>query len=127
MEWSQLPSMTRIRDRSQAGLITDQNGNKGILAAGGDEVSSVEYLDLQTLIWEPRANLPYDISDGASVPYQDSFLIVGGFSSNSGIYLDSIQYYNPNLDRWEMLPQSLGIERNYPTAFLVPDSYANCV
>ena len=91
--------------------------------AGGDLETSSEFLNLDTLIWEPKQSLPFDIELGASVPFKDSFLIVGG---DSGDYLDTIYYYNPNTDQWELMEQMLKYEREYLAAFMVPDSYANC-
>lgn len=87
--------------------------------------TSSEFLDLNTLVWEPKASLPLTIGGGVSVPYLDSFLFVGGLTSVS--QQDTIYYYNPGDDRWELMPQRLKYVRTSFPAFLVPDSYANCV
>ena len=110
----------------QAGLVTYPDGTKGIIAAGGYYTEkSVDFLDLDTLIWEPRPRMPINIYIGVSVPYQDSFLIVGGYSSDGPNYLDTIYYYNPMTDEFELLGQMMD-ERETFAAFLVPDYYANC-
>ena len=88
------------------------------------ELKSSVFLDLETLTWEPKANLPREIKEGTSVPYQDSFLIVGGWSVNRA--LNSIYYYNPSLDEWELLDQRMDFIRENFAAFTVPDSFANC-
>ncbi len=123
--WSSLPSMPTARSWCQAGFVTYRNGDKGILVAGGDSSDTVDFLNLDTLIWEPKQNLPFDIYRGASVPFQDGFLIVGGESDSQG-YLDTIYYYNPTLDQWDLLDQRMKDKRETFTAFLVPDYYANC-
>ncbi len=117
--------MPTARRYCQAGLVTYPNGDKGILVAGGIEESSVEFLNLDTLIWEPKQSLPTTIQDGASVPFKSGFLIVGGFSSVGG-YLDTIYYYNPNVDQWELMEQRMIYERDRFAAFLVPDDFALC-
>ena len=130
MTWSSLPQMSTIRDNCQAGLITNPDGSQGILVAGGAHVTQVEYLDLETLVWEPRSDLPFDIDSGCSVPFQTSFLIVGGYSIDGGSgysgYLDTIFFYDPNVDQWQILDQTLATEKDSFTAFMVPDYFANC-
>ena len=54
-------------------------------------------INLDTLLWEPKPSLPYDIHYGDSVPFQNSFLIVGGKSLSVSYYLDTIYYFNPNV------------------------------
>ena len=128
MTWTSLPPLIEEKENCQAGLVIDQNGKKGILVAGGEGQASSEFLDLETLIWEPRANLPYQISNGGSVPYQNSFLIVGGYSTLlPDPFLNTIYYYNPDDDQWEQLPYTLEDRKDYPTAFMVPDDFANCL
>ena len=124
--WSLLPLMPTERFRCQAGFVTYPNGDKGILVAGGyNGETSAEFLNLDTLIWEPRPSLPVDIYWGASVPFQDSFLIVGGLSETEGT-LDTIYYYNPITDQWDLL-RTMNCKRDQMAAFLVPDSYSNCL
>ncbi len=115
------------KEDCQAGLVTYPDGKKGILVAGGDYDSSSYFLDLETLTWERKASLPTDIHLGASVPFENSFLIVGGISDDIHEYLNTIFYYNPNLDQWELLSAFMHYERGRFAAFLVPDSYANCI
>ncbi len=83
--------MLLARDKCQAGLVTYPDGTQGILVAGDRNSydTSVEFLNLETLIWEPRQSLPETVFAGASVPYQDSFLVVGGYGYS---YLNTIYY-----------------------------------
>ena len=131
--WSPLPSMPIARSRCHAGFVTYPNGDKGILVAGGvegegtDGLTSTDFLNLETLIWVPKQSLPFDIRYGASVPFQDSFLIVGGFSIGElEGYLQTVYYYDPNLDQW-ILIERMDFARERFTAFMVPDSFANCI
>ncbi len=97
------------------------------MAAGGIDNNYVGFLDLNTLTWEPKAGMPKEIYLGASVPYQDSFLIVGGYNKFSqDDYLSSIYYYDPINDEWDRLMERLTYKRREFAAFLIPDSYANC-
>ena len=98
------------------------------MVAGGDYAGpSVEFLDLDTLTWAPKQSLPHDLRLADSVPYKDSFLIVGGDEDyDTNDELDTILYYNPTLDEWENLGQ-LSVARSRNAAFMVPDSYAGCV
>ena len=112
----------------QAGLVTYPDGAKGVMIAGGNgayQDTSAIFLNLDTLVWEPKQDLPVDLAWGASVPYQDSFLIVGGDSDLEDDYLDTIYYYNPSLDQWELM-ENMIMKRRILTAFMVPDSFANC-
>ena len=78
-----------------------------------------------TLVGQLKQSLPVDITFSASVPYKDSFIIVGGNSDFTRGNLDTIYYYNPSLDDWELLGR-MRYERSQATAFMVPDSFANC-
>ena len=122
--WSELPKTPGGKRLCQAGYVTYPDGKQGILAAGGSSVTA-HFLDLDTLIWEPKQSLPIPIYIGASVPYQDSFLIVGGHIAGEGSDLDTIYYYNPSTDNWDLIG-TMTVGRREFAAFLVPDSFANC-
>ena len=126
MNWSTLPPLPMPREDCLAGFVIYPDGSRGILVAGDEYARKVEFLDLDTLTWEPKQYLPIDINKGVSVPYKDSFLIVGGFSSDVSEYLDTVYYYNPTLDQWELMNQRMTRGREYFAAFLVPDYYAGC-
>lgn len=126
MTWTTLPEPSIVRDRHEAGFVTYPDGSNGIMLAGGYDETSTEFLDLQTLTWEPKHSLPLDIYYAASVPFKDSFLIVGGHHYNANDYLKSIYYYNPATDKWDFL-RDMSRSREEFTAFMVPDSFANCV
>ncbi len=99
------------------------------MVAGGDYAGpSVEFLDLDTLTWAPKQSLPHDLRLAESVPFQDSFLIVGGdMDYNTGDSLDTIYYYNPAEDSWDLMDQKLSVPGGPSAAFMVPDSFAGCL
>ena len=88
MTWSQLPSIPTARDRSQAGLVTYPNGAKGVLVAGGTGTTSVEFLNLETLIWEPKANLPKEIHFHVLVNVNNTHMVIlGGQDMTDQVYI----------------------------------------
>ncbi len=106
--------------------MTYPDGSQGILYAAGGVSTESFFLNLRTLTWEPKAEVPFPVANGVSVPFLDSFLIVGGYDYNEHEYLYSILYYNPALDQWDTLDQSTQYAHSKCAAFLVPDSFANC-
>ena len=94
------------------------------MVAGGTYDDSTIFLDLQTLEWEEKAPLPKDIRHTSTLPYKNSVLAFGGYSYDGG-YLDTIYYYNPDVDEWQLFSHMQN-ENGYFPLFYVPDSYANC-
>ena len=88
----------------------------------------MEFLDLETQLWQPRTALPVDdLHWGASLPYQDSFIIAGGFTFDLSEYLPTFYYFNPEIDGFEEIGSRMVDGRERFPAFMVPDSYAMCV
>ncbi len=94
--------------------------------AGGKDETSAEFLDLNTLTWESKQSLPYDIDLAACVPYKDSFLMVGGYSSDRDDFQRTIYYYDPTEEGWDLLVERMEFPGDRFAGFLVPDSFANC-
>lgn len=106
-----------------AGLVTYPDGTQGILVtAGSDDVSS-HFLNLETLLWEPKADFPYIVDRAPSVPFQDSFLVVGGYSA---AYIRTIHFYDTAADEWKGIA-NMEEGKRYTAALMVPDSFANCI
>ena len=118
--WTDGPALQTARDESQGGLVQFPNGTNVVVAAGGSHTSTTEILDSETRTWSYGPELPYNIENGASVQYKDSFLIVGG--SSVGTRLDTIWMFNTK-GYWQELNQTLAIPRFHSVAILVPDSY----
>jgi len=82
---------------------------------------------LDTFVWEPRASLPYDIEFNQALPYRESFMLVGGQSDQVDAFaLDTIYYYDPEEDEWELLEAKLEEGKHNFPLFYIPDEYANC-
>ena len=56
-------------------------------------------------------DLPMDIYNAESVPFEDSFLLVGGYDHFQSEYLDTILRYIPANDSWLELPTKLRTPR----------------
>ena len=71
------------------------------------------------------SNLPIPISDAASVQYKDTFLLVGGKTTNAD--LDAIFMYEPDTDTWVELEERLPEAKNDVVAVTVSRSmFAEC-
>ena len=57
--------------------------------------------------------------NSAVVPYEDTFLLVGGYNGN---YLGDVYRYNPSGDEWVKLTTELKLPRHSHTALLVQQS-----
>ena len=121
-QWKVLPNTNISRIIGQAGRITFPDQTQAVVITGGERLDSTEVFSLDTQQWSNFARLPIDISYGASVQYEDSFLIVGGYSFNDG-ELDTIYRFNVIDNSWDLLPQRLGFPKYEIAAFLVPESY----
>ena len=93
--------------------------------SGGQGYQSSIFLDLDTLEWANKADLPVDIFSASTLPYDNSILAFGGYSLSLGA-LDTIYYYNPDVDEWQLFSH-MNDKRNSFPVFYVPDSYGNCI
>ena len=93
--------------------------------SGGIQDQTSIFLNLETLEWEDKAPLPYDIYGVSTLPYGNSILAFGGYSNDEGKYFDTIYFYNPEVDEWQLFSH-MNTERDRFPVFYVPDSYANC-
>lgn len=66
-----------------------------------------------------------DIALPATVPYKDSFLVIGGFADGAE-ELDTIYEYDIINDYWIRKPQQLQLARDTALAIMVDDTVANC-
>ena len=59
----------------------------------------------------PGKSLPFGvIAHAAAVPYQDTFLLVGGYTDGDLVNLtDRVYKYVPSIDGWELLPTRLRV------------------
>ena len=119
--------MQTERGAALGGLVTYPDGTRGILATGGRFQYATEFLDLDTLKWEYKKALPVNVAYAGVVNYKEGLLLVGGHTdSHSPNALDTLYYYNPATDDWDLLSQSLDGGKWHLQAYLVPDSFITC-
>ena len=78
---------------------------------------------MDTLQWSAGPNLPRKCAYGVSVPFEDTFLVVGGYSSVS---LDQILQFDQETETWITRTEKLATGRHYFAAFMVPDNAVKC-
>ena len=125
MRWSSLPNLPRPRENTQAGFVQYPDHTSKLVVAGGDETPSTDILDMDTMTWRPGPRLPFEILSAASVPFKEGFLIVGGYGGLQDTYLNSIFYFDPSREEWDLM-YNMTSARYLPAAFLIPDWFANC-
>ena len=93
------------------------------MAAGGvDEISS-DILDLSTMTWRAGPDFPEPRENGASVPFGDSFIVVGGQSGDLLTYYDDILRFDPATEDWVVMDEKIAFANDDVTAIMVPDPY----
>ena len=139
--------MPNERSFHVCGLIADPESGPQIVAAGGvigPNLATVDIYTINTDLWRKGNNnqsnsqkvtslrklfslkfsanpLPKPIDRAASFPYGDTFLIIGGFSSDDG-YLADIYQYNAKDDSWIKREAELNIPRRDHVALAVKQS-----
>ena len=78
---------------------------------------------MKSLKWTSGPDLPKTGVYGVSVPYKNTFLIVGGIFESSS---KSIYQFDPNSEGWIRRSEGLQTDKRAMAAFLVPDSAVNC-
>ena len=90
--------------------------------------SEILDLDLDQVGWKVGPDLPKPLYGGASVQYEDSFLLVGGFSTAARVASTSLFTFEVETGLWRELPQKLTMGHDlYLTAVLVSDDFVQCL
>ena len=110
---------------SYAGLVTYPSGENAVVVAGGDRGPNSFIFDLDTETWRSGPDLPTHLARGASVQFQDSFLVVGGIDLETTVPCDSIYKFVVSPEEgWLELPHKC---RDGPSdAILVPQDFIEC-
>ena len=90
---------------------------------------TTEILDLDTLTWTYGPNMPAPIRIGRTVPYKNSFIVVGGdgrWPNGAGLCNFPIYEWNINSNSWTHTGITLPTCKYSIYAFLVPDFAVNC-
>ena len=84
---------------------------------------SVAIYNLESDSW--RAGTELDIALAASVEFEDSFLLIGGFEDGP-VEMNTIYQYDATNDFWILRPERLELARDTALAILVDDTVATC-
>ena len=81
------------------------NGTKEIVLSSGSSSetgTTTEVLNLDTMTWSFGPDFPTETGTwiGASLPFENSFLAIGGY--NLG-HRDEFWYFNPDIRNWEVI------------------------
>ena len=105
-KWTEVADMITPTEGHVCGAIAAQDGSQEVVAAGGkSDIASptyaVQIYSVNDDMWRMADPLPYAIDGATSVPYEDSFLLLGGITT--GGYTDGIFMYVPQTDSWTNL------------------------
>ena len=129
-EWVEVADMPTGRYTLMCGLI-ETGGKQEVVAAGGfyfQYFDVVEIYSVDDNSWRTGHPLPRNIYGAFTVPYQDSFLMVGGGSDTPSIgFLDTIYKYEADTDSWVLLDQKLSRQLIWTMAMMVDaDIFPSC-
>ena len=64
------------------------------------------------------------LSDAAVVPFEETFLIIGGYDGTNGVYIDKVYRYTTAEGDWQEMPPSMKLSeaKSHLTAMIVPSS-----
>lgn len=121
------PTLPFAMSQTHIGIVTSSiDGSKSIVIAGGvglDDTLVHELSDM-ALPWRPAGNLPNKLYLGETVPFGDTFMIVGGYSDGG---VDTLLEFDLILDTWTVRTERLSQGKFQSAAFFVPDSFVQCV
>ena len=97
-----------------------------LFVGGMESPPNTERYNFQTHSWSyGPIDIPHGLSYGVSLPYKDSFLLIGGQDS---VYAptNEIFWYNPETQDFDLLDQRLERVREAHTAVLVGPDVVEC-
>lgn len=126
--WNQLPDMPEYREIPQAGVVTYADGSKHLVIAGGRNDGTSTILNLDTMTYRPGPDIPnvLELYYANSVPFGNTFLMVGGTEDGISSRLNTIYEFDTTNENWIVRPETLKTGDWAMTAFMVPDTYVQC-
>ena len=116
------------------GAVEYPDGKMKVVVTGGmdqhwSQLYTTQILDLESNVWT-REDYQYVVmSEGVSVPYKNTFLIVGGrfYDGTTTTYQLNIVEFDPtDPGLWIQRTEQLTLSRFWHTALLVPDNAVDC-
>ena len=124
----EFPNGTDFSSGLACGLVRDNSTHEPMIAAFVQQDSTyTALLDLNTLEWTEGDKLPAQRGYSSVVPYGNSFLVIGGRSSNSwGNVTNTIFYLNEESIMWEEMDFRMQSNRAVFFATVFEDDSFDC-
>ena len=117
--------MTYGRRSLACGLVEKANFEKEIVAAGalvGESI--VEIYTVSTDAWRTASPLPKDVAGAVTVPYENSFVMIGSYKQSHG---DAIYQFDVENEEFVLLSAQLDSANGYLAAVIVdPKEFPQC-
>ena len=124
--WTEVASLKIGRGDHSCGVIDGIDGKEVVVVSGYNDTSgptdSVEIYSVSDNTWRDGTPFPRSIDGAASVQFNGTFMVVGGYIYSEDLYDDRIYEYEPASETWRHLPVTLKGGNRYHTAFMVPKS-----
>ncbi len=119
LRWTRMPNAQYPMVSHACGVTRNETGPVAFVTMGSFINSNygrtVAEMDLHTGVWTGRGVFPEKKAFAASVPFEDSFVIVGGLVDNA--FSGTAHRYHPGNHTWTQLTDSLSQRRRYLAAF----------
>ena len=129
-KWTEVADMITPTDGHVCGAIFVQGGSQEVVAAGGrtgiaSPSDAVQIYSVDDDMWRSANPLPFAMYGATSVPYEDSFLLLGGAILTG--YSDAILRYRPQTESWTLLDTKMPRAAYGMTAVMVKrDIFPEC-
>ena len=126
--WFEVASLSISRRGHSCGVVDGPDGKEVVVvggAVGGDEFDRTDRVEIYSVskgTWTEGTPFPHTIDDAASVQFNGTFMVVGGYVEEQGDTDNRIYEYVPSTRTWRLLPVTLKRSYQYHTAFMVPES-----
>ena len=103
--------------------MTQPNGSKEIVVTTGyysTTGTETEIFNLGSMTWRSGPDFPVSTFDGFSLPYNNTFLAIGGLP-NEDYFSNQIWHFNPDSYEWEMI-STMVQGRSQLAAIALPES-----
>ena len=113
--------------------VFPSNGRPHIVTGGGlrnyvDERNKTFIFDIDgdQPKWRPGPDYPFPVSKTSSVPFKDTFLVVGGFGIRSGAFYNAIHEFDPLNEKWIRRPEKLAVGKRGVAPVMIGDNVFQC-